>query len=436
MSSSSSLYNARMAMVMAALLIATIPLVELMEGRLNPWIMAVTVAGIAASLVAIVMVLRLRSTLGKALTTMHAVSRGDFEARLIGIKEGGVAGELLHSINDLIDRSDAFVREASASMDYVSQGRYYRRIVERSMQGSFLQGAKVINAATSSTDRKLSQFAAVTQQFELTVSQVVELTAAAAVELHATAEGMEQTAANTSTTATTVSAAAEEASANVQTVAAAAEELSCSIGEINRQIIQSTAIAEAAAEQTGRTTALVQGLADSSNKIGEVVGLISGIASQTNLLALNATIEAARAGDAGKGFVVVANEVKLLAAQTAHATNEIASLISAAQTATSGVVKEIQSITTTIGNIGEYTAIIAAAVEEQGAATQEIARNVERASDGTTLVSGNTFLLSNGAKETGYAAGEVLTAADQLSRQSEQLRTVVDDFLHQLRDVL
>src|SRR3546814_188701 len=89
-------------------------------------------------------------------------------------------------------------------------------------------------------------------------------------------------------------------------------ELSPSIAEISRQVSQSAEIAGKAVIDAERTNVQVQGLADAAQKIGEVVSLITDIASQTNLLALNATIEAARAGEAGKGSAVVAAEVKNL----------------------------------------------------------------------------------------------------------------------------
>ncbi len=186
----------------------------------------------------------------------------------------------------------------------------------------------------------------------------------------------------------------------------------------------------AEAENTNGT---VQGLAEAAEKIGAVVELITGIAEQTNLLALNATIEAARAGDAGKGFAVVASEVKSLANQTAKATDEIGQQIAGMQGVAGEAVEAIGDIGTTITEVNEIAAAIASAVEEQGTATQDIARNVQEAARGTQEVSGNITGVSTGAEETGKAANQVLEAAGQLSRQSEDLRAVVDKFVADIK---
>jgi methyl-accepting chemotaxis protein len=282
----------------------------------------------------------------------------------------------------------------------------------------------------SAADRKM---AALAQELETSVGRLVGLLATGSGRLEATARSMTGSADQTNEQATKVAAAAEEASTGVQAVAAAAEQLSASVREISRQVAQSSRVTARAVEDARRTDAIVRALAEGAERIGQIVGLISTIASQTNLLALNATIEAARAGDAGKGFAVVASEVKSLASQTAKATEEIGAQIGHIQAATRQAVSAIQQITATIGEVNAISTTIATAVEQQGEATAEIARNVQETATAARDVTINISGVSVAANETGAAANEVLTAAGDVSNQASNLSIQVTQFLGGIR---
>ena len=284
--------------------------------------------------------------------------------------------------------------------------------------------------------RKQERHAAVERHiaaFEGAVRGALEVLSRAAQEMRSTSQSMSTIAEETSAEAKTAASAGEHASSNVQAVASATEELSSSVSEIGRQVHQSTEVAERAVGEASNTNTTVQGLSDAAQKIGDVVKLISDIASQTNLLALNATIEAARAGDAGKGFAVVASEVKGLATQTAKATDEISAQIAAMQAATTGVVQTIQHVSSTIGTMNEIATTIASAVEEQNAATQEIARSAQEAAKGTEQVSNAIAGVNQATAESGKAASNVLASADALGKQAQTLRAEVDAFLANIR---
>ena len=288
-------------------------------------------------------------------------------------------------------------------------------------------------ARASAEEQRKAGMRQMADAFEAAVGGIVGMVSASATELQATAQQMTATATETASQSTTVAAAAEEAASNVGTVAAAAEELGASVQEIGRQVQGSSELAHTAVGEADETAHLVQALRTSSARIGDMVGLISNIASQTNLLALNATIEAARAGEAGRGFAVVATEVKELASQTARATDEISGQIGEIQGVTDRAVAAIGAITSRIREINSVATGIAAAVEEQGAATQEIVRNVSQASAGTSEVTSNIAGVAQASEETGAAASQVLASASELSRQSEHLSAEVQRFLATVR---
>jgi methyl-accepting chemotaxis protein len=365
------------------------------------------------------------------------LAQGDFEARILDIRERGDLGATQHAFNDFVDRCDAFVRESAAAMHAVGNKKYFRRILPEGLRGALLSGATIINDATDVTEKQVLAFKAtmarMADEFEGKVGGVVEAVSAASTELEATANALARTTQSTQSLSAAVAAASEEASANVQSVASATEEMTSSVHEISRQVQESARIAGEAVTQAVQTDRRINELSQAAARIGDVVKLIAAIADQTNLLALNATIEAARAGEAGKGFAVVASEVKALAAQTGKATEEIGTHIAGMQTATNETVGAMQEIGGTIRRISEIASTIAAAVEEQGAATQEIARNVSEAAKGTNQVAANITEVNRGAGETGDASSQVLSAAQSMSKESHHLKAEVDRFLTTVR---
>jgi methyl-accepting chemotaxis protein len=229
------------------------------------------------------------------------------------------------------------------------------------------------------------------------------------------------------------STASAEASSNVRDIASAAEELAASVMEIDRQVSQSTGIADKAANEAERTNTAVQELDEAARRIGQVVGLITDIAEQTNLLALNATIEAARAGDAGRGFAVVAGEVKALAGQTARATEDIAAQIAAMQQATERSIATIAAIARTIRDIGAISGAIAAAVTEQGSATQEIARSVDIAAKRTNDTVDEVERVNDATRNTRASVATMNSVADELGAVSGRIRMQMDAFFERLK---
>lgn len=269
--------------------------------------------------------------------------------------------------------------------------------------------------------------------FEQSVQGVVDMVSSSSAQLQTTAKDMSGVVQLTNTQTESVASASEEAAQNVQSVAAAAEELSASITEIMSQVQRSTSISVGAVEEASKADEMMNGLDASAQKVGDVVQLITDIAEQTNLLALNATIEAARAGEAGKGFAVVASEVKNLANQTAKATEEIGRQIGEIQTASLDAVTSIKGIAKTIDELSEITVAVSAAVEEQNAATTEIARSVQQVSQGTDQVSGSIAGIANSVEQTDASSHEVLQAADMLNGQSNSLREQVVSYVKQIR---
>jgi methyl-accepting chemotaxis protein len=357
-------------------------------------------------IVATVVTRRISRAMRGMTTAMGELASGNFDVVLPGL---GRKDE----IGDVAAATEAFKLKA----------------IEKARQDA---EAREAEARTASAQRKADMHR-LAAEFESAVGNIVGTVSSASGELESAAATLTKTAETTQQLSGTVAAASEQATANVQSVASSTEEMTSSVNEISRQVQESSKIASEAVTQAKQTDARINELSKAAGRIGDVVKLITAIAEQTNLLALNATIEAARAGEAGRGFAVVASEVKQLASQTAKATEEISTQIAGMQSATQDSVAAIKEIGGTIGRIAEIASTIAAAVEEQGAATQEIARNVGQAAKGTQQVATNITDVNRGAGETGAASGRVLSSAQSLSSESNRLKAEVEKFLVTVR---
>ncbi|MDQ6969535.1 MAG: methyl-accepting chemotaxis protein [Mariprofundus sp.] len=222
-------------------------------------------------------------------------------------------------------------------------------------------------------------------------------------------------------------------SSHVNSTAAAIEEMSVTIADVSRQVSDTQGVSAQAVEEANAATKMMQELTRVANEIGSIVGTISEIAEQTNLLALNASIEAARAGDAGRGFSVVAGEVKELANQTSRATSQIREQVEGIQSESQNATTAINNISSTIDDINSFTTRVAEAMQQQAQAGREISDAAQQADMSMGEARMAVSELVGSAEGVDKSSDDMIAVAVSMSKRTVDVQKGIHSFLETLR---
>lgn len=361
--------------------------------------LACLVAIVLISCVALVLTRRVIQPVNSVVARIKAIAKGkgDLTTRL-EVHRHDEMGDLAQWFNIFVENVHTIIKEIAQNANLLS-----------SNAPVFL---KLSNQMASDAER---------------MSQISDSFSGTTEEMSANVNTIAAAAEQMSFNINSISSTSEQMSGSMNTMAGAMEEMSVSISGVAANSLQSGEIANQAAAMAHEATELVNGLGDAAQGIGDVTRIITEIAEQTNMLALNATIQAASAGKAGKGFAVIAKEIKDLAIQSAESSADIAARIQAVQAETQNAIEIITNVAKTIKSIHQATHVVDDAVKQQASAVDEISANARQTSRGASDIAAAIAEVSQSASDMSANAGEAAKAAAGISSSVTTIKQAADE---------